>query len=85
MALEKQTIVDKIEVVENGCVQVRTATRIVEDGVQLSQSYHRHVVAPGKDYSNEDARVQAICAATHTAEVIAAYQAAIEASQVGGN
>ena len=61
---------------ENGCVQVRTATRIMEDGVQLSQSYHRHVVAPGDDYSGEDARVQAICAATHTAEVIAAYEAA---------
>lgn len=84
MALEKQTVVDKIEVLENGCVQVRTATRIVEDGVQLSQSYHRHVVAPGNDYSGEDARVQAICAATHTAEVVAAYQAAIEASQAGG-
>ena len=76
MALEKQTIVDKIEVLENGCVQVRTAIRIMEDGVALSQSYHRHVVAPADDYSNEDARVQAICAATHTAEVIAAYQAA---------
>ena len=76
MALEKQTVVDKIEVLENGCVQVRTATRIVEDGVQLSQSYHRHVVAPSDDYSSEDARVQAICAATHTAEVIAAYQSA---------
>jgi len=75
MSLEKQTVVDKIEVLENGCVQVRTATRIVEDGVQLSQSYHRHVVAPSDDYSGEDARVQAICAATHTAEVIAAYQA----------
>ena len=81
MALEKQTVVDKIEVVENGCVQVRTATRIVEDGNVISSSYHRHVVAPGQDYSNEDARVQAICAATHTAEVIAAYQAAIEAQQ----
>ena len=80
MALEKQTVVDKIEVLENGCVQVRTATRIMEDGVQLSQSYHRHVVAPGDDYSGEDARVQAICAATHTAEVVAAYQA----SQSGG-
>ena len=76
MALEKQVVVDKIEVLENGCVQVRTATRIIEDGVQLSQSYHRHVVAPSDDYSGEDARVQAICAATHTAEVIAAYQAA---------
>ena len=75
MALEKQTIVDKIEVLENGCVQVRTAIRIMEDGVALSQSYHRHVVCPGDDYSTEDARVQAICAATHTAEVIAAYQA----------
>jgi len=84
MALEKQTVVDKIEVTENGTVQVRTATRIIEDGVQLSQSYHRHVVVPGADYSGEDARVQAICAATHTAEVVAAYQAAIEASRVGG-
>ena len=84
MALEKQTVVDKIEVLENGCVQVRTATRIMEDGVQLSQSYHRHVVAPGADYSTQDARVKAICSATHTAEVVAAYQAAIEASQVGG-
>lgn len=83
MALEKQTVVDKIEVLENGCVQVRTATRIMEDGVQLSQSYHRHVVAPGDDYSVEDARVQAICAATHTAEVVAAYQAAIAAANQG--
>ena len=81
MALEKQTVVDKIEVVENGCVQVRTAPRIVEDGNVISSSYHRHVVAPGQDYSNEDARVKAICAATHTAEVVAAYQAAIEAQQ----
>ena len=81
MALEKQILVDKIEVNENGCVQVRTATRIVEDSVLLSQSYHRHVVAPGQDYSNEDARVQAICAAIHTAEVIAAYQAALAATE----
>ena len=86
MALEKQTVVDKIEVLENGCVQVRTATRIMEDGVQLSQSYHRHVVAPGDDYSGEDARVQAICAATHTAEVIAAYEAAqAELATLKGN
>ena len=75
MALTKQIVVDKIEVVENGCVQVRTATRIVEDGEVISSSYHRHVVCPGDDYSSEDSRVQAICAATHTSEVIAAYQA----------
>jgi hypothetical protein len=75
MALTKQVVVDKIEVLENGVVQVRTATRIVEDGEVISSSYHRHVVCPGDDYSGEDSRVQAICAATHTAEVIAAYQA----------
>lgn len=76
MALEKVQIVDRIEVVENGSVQVRTKTAILEDGKQISGSFHRHVVAPGADYSGEDARVQAICAATHTAEVIAAYKAA---------
>jgi hypothetical protein len=48
----------------------------VEDGNVISTSYHRHVVAPGDDYSQEDARVQAICAATHTTEVVAAYQTA---------
>ena len=75
MSLSKETIVDMIEVTENGHVQVRTATRIVEDGKVLSQSFHRHVVSPGQDYSAEDARVQAVCAAVHTPEVIAAYQA----------
>ena len=74
--LEKIEIVDRIEVVENGCVQVRTRTSIMEDGKQISGTFHRHVVTPGNDYSAEDARVQAICAATHTAEVVAAYQAA---------
>lgn len=73
--LEKQTVVDLIETVENGCVQVRTCTRIIEDGKQLSSTFHRHVVAPGDDYSAEDAKVQAICAAVHTSDVIAAYQA----------
>ena len=76
MALEKIQIVDRIEVVENGSVQVRTKTAIMEDGKQISGNFHRHTIAPGDDYSAEDARVQAICAATHTAEVIAAYNAA---------
>lgn len=74
MALEKVIIVDRIEVIENGSVQVRTATRIIEDGKQISGTFNRHIVAPGDDYSNEDARVQAICAATHTPEVIATYK-----------
>jgi hypothetical protein len=76
MALEKQIVVDLIETIENGCVQVRTCTRIMEDGKQLSNAFHRHVVAPGDDYSAQDAKVQAICAAVHTADVIAAYKAA---------
>lgn len=75
MALEKIVIVDRIEVIENGVVQVRTCTRIMEDGKQISGTFHRHTVAPGDDYSNEDARVQAICAATHDAATIAAYKA----------
>jgi hypothetical protein len=83
MALEKQLVVDKIEVVENGWrSQVRTATRIVEDGNVISQSYHRHTIAPGQDYSNECDKVKAICQATHTAEVIAAYQAMQEANRL---
>lgn len=72
--LEKQTILDQIEVVANNTVQVRTKTSIIEDGKELSFSYHRHVVIPGQDYSQEDVKVQAICAAVHTPEAIAAYQ-----------
>lgn len=74
--LEKIKIVDRIEVVENGCVQVRTKTAIMENGEQISSVFHRHVISPGDDYSAEDAKVQAICAAVHTADVITAYQAA---------
>lgn len=73
--LEKIEIVDRIEVLENGSVQVRTKTTIMEDGKQISGTFHRHVVSPGDDYNAEDARVQSICAAVHTAEVIAAYKA----------
>ena len=75
MALEKIEIVDRIEVVENGSIQVRTKTAIKENGVEISSKFHRHVVAPGADYSAEDAKVQAIAASIHTAEVVAAYQA----------
>ena len=80
--LEKIEVVDRIEVVENGCVQIRTKTAIIEDGKQISGTFHRHVVAPGADYSAEDAKVQAICSAVHTAGVIAAYQATIAAQGV---
>ena len=74
--LEKVISVDLIEVIENGSIQVRTKTAILEDGKQISGQFHRHVVAPGADVSGEDAKVQAIAAVVHTTEVIAAYQAA---------
>ena len=76
MSLEKIEVVDLIEVVESGVIQVRTKTAIKEDGVEISSKFHRHIVVPGADYSAEDAKVQAIAASLHTAEVIAAYQAA---------
>jgi len=88
MALTKETVVDKIEVLELGQVQVRTATRVLEDGTQLSQSFHRHVLVPSTkasgswadtDISGEDARVQAIANATWTAEVKTAYQDMVDA------
>ena len=80
--LEKITSVDLIEALENGTLQVRTCTRIMENGQQISGTFHRHIVAPGDDYSKQDARVKAICAATHTAAVVSAYQAAQAAKGV---
>jgi hypothetical protein len=63
MALVKEVVIDKIEVLESGSVQVRQATRILEDGKVLSTSYHRHVVEPGADLTNEDPKVVAIATA----------------------
>jgi hypothetical protein len=80
--LEKVISVDLIEIVENSCIQVRTKTAIMEDGKQISGQFHRHVVAPGADVSGEDAKVQAIAASIHTAEVIAAYVAAQETARL---
>jgi len=88
MALTKETVVDKIEVLEMGQVQVRTATRVKEDGAVLSSSFHRHVVVPSvksgdtwgdTDISGEDARVQAVANATWTDSVKTAYQAMVDA------
>ena len=75
MALTETTKVDQIEVLENGCIQIRIATIIQRDDVEIAKTYHRHVVAPGEDISNEDAKVQAIANAIWTAEVIAEYEA----------
>ena len=78
MALEKVISEDKIEIVgDYKAVQVRTCTKVLEDGVELSAGYHRHVVVAGDDYSNESAEVQAICEIVHTDAVIAAYNASL--------
>ena len=83
MALTKVVTQDKIEIVgEFKSIQVRTCTKVLEDGVELSSGYHRHVVSAGDDYSNESPEVQAICAAVHTTEVKAAYAAHLASQEV---
>lgn len=74
MALEKVSLIDKIEIIQNGIVQVCTLTIIIEDGVEITRALHRSTVAPGDDYSNMDARVQAICGVVHTPEAINNYR-----------
>jgi len=76
MSITKQTVVDQITVTENGTVLYREATRIIEDGVQLTQTYHRSSLAPAQDLTGVPANVVAICDTVWTAEVIAAYEAA---------
>jgi hypothetical protein len=75
MALNKTEVVDKIEVLENGTIQVRCATRIDEDGTVLSSSFHRHVLAPGDDLTDQDPKVSAIATATWDTATIEAYEA----------
>ena len=80
MALSKTTKVDKIEIIgDYKHVQVRTATRVLEDGVVLSQSFHRHVVAPNADISGETQEVQDVCNTVHTQAVKDAYAAHLAA------
>ena len=77
MALTKTIVVDSIDVLELGQLQVRTRTNVLEDGVKLSHSFHRHVLAPGESTSGQDARVIAVANATWTDAVIAAYRASL--------
>ena len=81
MSLTKQVVIDQITVTENGTVLYREATRIMEDGNQISQTYHRSSLTPAQDLTNIPANVVAICNAAWTAEVIAAYQAAQAAAE----
>jgi len=81
MAITKETIQDKIEVVgDYKHIQVRTATVIKEDGKEISRSFHRHVVAPDSDSTNESADVKAMVKQFHTDAVKKAYKAHIESS-----
>jgi len=75
MSLTKTTVIDQITVTENGIILYRNATRIMEDGVQLSQTYHRSSLTPGQDLTGVPANVVAHCNTAWTAEVVAAYQA----------
>ena len=87
MALEKTTSVDQITVTENGIVLFREATRIMEDGNEISKTYHRTSLTPGQDLTGQPANVVAICNAAWTTEVVAAYeaaQAAAAAAREGG-
>ena len=81
MALTEETIEDKIEITADKSVQIRTATVIKRDGVEISRSFSRHVVAPDADISNETAEVQAICATVHTQAVKDAYAAHLAAQE----
>ena len=74
MALKEKQEIGIIEIVNNH-VQVRMDTIIERDGKEISRSHHRHVIAPGQDYSKEPAEVQAICKAVHTKSVVDAYKA----------
>ena len=83
MALSEETVQDKIEIVsEHKFIQVRTATVIKRDDVEISRSFSRHVVAPDADITGESAEVQAICAAVHTQAVKDAYAAHLAAQEV---
>tara|TARA_R100001530_G_C4246165_1_gene136617 strand:+ start:87 stop:338 length:252 start_codon:yes stop_codon:yes gene_type:complete len=83
MALSKTVVVDKLEVLEMGQVQVRTATIVAEDGVELSRAFHRHVLQPGADLTGQADRVVAVANAAWTAEVVSDWEAFV-ASVTGG-
>ena len=77
MTLASTTVIDKIEVLENGVVQVRQAQVITDSGNEIARNFSRWVLSPGEDVSTQDAKVKAICNAVWTADVISAYQAQV--------
>jgi hypothetical protein len=83
MALTEKIEIDRVEVVANGIVQVRQTTTVYKDGGELAKTFHRWVLTPGQDVSDQADNVKAICQAAWTPEVIAAYNAQIEANRLG--
>ncbi len=79
MALNKTVVVDRVEVLEMGQIQVRTATVVDEDGAEMSRTFHRHVLEPGADLSDQTDRVTGIATATWTPDVVTAWEAFIAA------
>ena len=77
MTLASTTVIDKVEVLENGVVQVRQAQVITDSGNEIARNFSRWVLTPGEDVSTQDAKVKAICEAVWTSDVISAYQAQV--------
>lgn len=82
MALEEKSVVDKIEVLLEGQIQVRTKNQVLKDGKEIAATFHRHVLNPGSDLTGQDSKVVAIAEALWTPEVIAAYQAFLESNNI---
>lgn len=77
MRITEESLVDSINVIESGHVQVRRVTRVMKDGEAIAKTYHRHVLSPGDDLANEDPKVQAIAKAAWTKDVISGHQTRI--------
>jgi hypothetical protein len=82
MALIEKKIVDKMEILENGKIQVREATIIEKDGVEIHRSFHRHIVYPGQDLTGQDPKVVAVANAVWTQEVVDAYLAYVQNNDI---
>lgn len=79
--LTEETVIDKIEILENGVVQVRTATRVLRDGVEIASTFHRESFCPGQDVSKQDKKIQAHCGAAWSEDVIKQYCDALAATE----
>lgn len=79
--LEERSVIDQITILEDGQIQVRRADKVFRDGVEISKTFHRHVVAPGANLASEESLVQKVARVVHTTEIIASYNKAIKASE----